>query len=29
LVFALAGLAIGVTAFCMDQLEDFLVDHNK
>jgi len=28
-VFALAGLAIGVTAFCMDQLEDFLVDHNK
>lgn len=29
LVFALAGVAIGLTAFCMSQLEDYLVDHNR
>ena len=29
LVFAMAGFLIGVTAFLMSQLEDFLVDHNR
>ena len=29
LAFVLAGLLIGLTAFCMSQLEEFLVDHNR